>query len=183
MEIRFFLEEMGLQSWPKTSGSRGMHVNVRIHRRWTFPEIRRAAVAVSRAIERRISALASSKWWEEERRRVFRDYNQNAKDRTTCAAYSVRPLPDARVSAPLDWREVPDCDPADFTVLTMPGASRTSATLTQLSMRRRTRSKNFLSSRRKMSARGSPTHPGLRISAKWRAKQRAWRRRAPKRPA
>ncbi len=120
LEVKAFLEEMGLRGWPKTSGSRGMHVNVRIRPQWTFQEVRRAAVALSRAIERRVPALASSKWWKEERHGVFLDYNQNAKDRTTCSAYSVRPLPDARVSTPLDWREVPDCDPADFTVLTVP---------------------------------------------------------------
>ncbi len=120
MEVKAFLEEVGLRGWPKTSGSRGMHVNVRIHPRWTFTEVRRAAVALSRAVERRVPALASSKWWKEERHGVFLDYNQNAKDRTTCSAYSVRPLPDARVSTPLDWREVPDCDPADFNVFTVP---------------------------------------------------------------
>jgi len=120
MEVKILLEEMGLRGWPKTSGSRGMHVNVRIWPRWTFTEARRAALALSREIERRMPALATSKWWKEERRGVFLDYNQNAKDRTTCSAYSVRPLPDARVSAPLRWEEVHDCDPADFTVLTMP---------------------------------------------------------------
>ena len=120
LEVKSFLEEMGLRGWPKTSGSRGMHVNVRIEPRWTFVEVRRAALALSRAIERRAPALASSKWWKEERHGVFLDYNQNAKDRTTCSAYSVRPLPDARVSTPLHWHEVPDCDPADFTVLTVP---------------------------------------------------------------
>ncbi len=120
LEVKSFLEEMCLRGWPKTSGSRGMHVNVRIQPRWTFTEVRRAALALSRAIEKRVPALASSKWWKEERHGVFLDYNQNAKDRTTCSAYSVRPLPDARVSTPLDWREVPDCDPADFTVLTVP---------------------------------------------------------------
>ncbi len=120
LEVNAFLEEVGLRGWPKTSGSRGMHINVRIHPRWTFTEVRRAALALSRAIERRAPALASSKWWKEERHGVFLDYNQNAKDRTTCSAYSVRPLPDARVSAPLHWHEVPACDPADFTVLTMP---------------------------------------------------------------
>jgi hypothetical protein len=97
-----------------------MHVNVRIHPRWTFGEVRRAAVALSRAVERRLPSLASSKWWKEERHGVFLDYNQNAKDRTTCSAYSVRPLPDARVSTPLHWHEVPDCEPADFTILTIP---------------------------------------------------------------
>jgi bifunctional non-homologous end joining protein LigD len=120
LEVRAFLEELGLRGWPKTSGSRGMHVNVRIEPRWTFSEVRRAAVALSRAVERRAPTLASSKWWKEERHGVFLDYNQNAKDRTTCSAYSVRPLPDARVSTPLRWDEVPDCDPGDFTVFTMP---------------------------------------------------------------
>ncbi len=120
LEVKLLLEEMGLRGWPKTSGSRGMHVNVRIQPRWSFLEVRRAALALSRAVERRVPALASSKWWKEERHGVFLDYNQNAKDRTTCSAYSVRPVPDARVSTPLHWHEVPDCDPADFTVLTMP---------------------------------------------------------------
>ncbi len=119
-EVKSLLEEVGLRGWPKTSGSRGMHVNVRIQPRWTFTEVRRAALALSRAVERRLPALASSKWWKEERHGVFLDYNQNAKDRTTCSAYSVRPLPDARVSAPLHWHEVPECEPADFTVLTIP---------------------------------------------------------------
>jgi hypothetical protein len=118
--VKAFLEEMGLRGWPKTSGSRGMHVNVRIEPRWTFTEVRRAALALSRAIERRTPALATSRWWKEERHGVFLDYNQNAKDRTTCSAYSVRPLPDARVSTPLHWHEVPDCDPAEFTVFTLP---------------------------------------------------------------
>ena len=120
LEVQGLLEEVGLRGWPKTSGSRGMHVNVRIEPRWTFTEVRRAAVALSRAVERRAPTLASSKWWKEERHGVFLDYNQNAKDRTTCSAYSVRPLPDARVSAPLHWHEVPDCDPADFTLFTIP---------------------------------------------------------------
>ena len=120
LEVKSLLEEMGLRGWPKTSGSRGMHVNVRIEPRWSFSEVRRSALALSREVERRAPTLASSKWWKEERHGVFLDYNQNAKDRTTCSAYSVRPLPDARVSTPLEWREVPDCDPADFTVLTVP---------------------------------------------------------------
>jgi len=120
MEAKNLLEEMGLRGWPKTSGSRGMHVNARIEPRWTFTEVRRAALAFSREIERRAPTLATSKWWKEERRGVFLDYNQNAKDRTTCSAYSIRPLPDARVSAPLFWEEIPDCEPGDFTVLTMP---------------------------------------------------------------
>jgi len=119
-EVKSVLEEAGLRGWPKTSGSRGMHINVRIHPRWTFDQVRRAALALSRAVERRVPELATSKWWKEERHGVFLDYNQNAKDRTTASAYSVRPLPDARVSAPLQWDEVADCDPADFTVFTMP---------------------------------------------------------------
>ncbi len=121
LEVKALLDEVGLVGWPKTSGSRGMHVNVRLHPRWTFTEIRRAVLALSREIERRAPGLATSKWWKEERHGVFLDYNQNAKDRTTCSAYSVRPLPDARVSAPLTWEEVPDCEPADFTVHSMPG--------------------------------------------------------------
>ena len=120
LEVQGLLEDVGLRGWPKTSGSRGMHINVRIEPRWTFTEVRRAAVALSRAVERRAPALASSKWWKEERHGVFLDYNQNAKDRTTCSAYSVRPLPDARVSTPLHWHEVHDCDPADFTIFTVP---------------------------------------------------------------
>ncbi len=120
IEARQLLEEVGLRGWPKTSGSRGMHVNVRIQQRWTFTEVRRAALALSREIERRAPKIATSKWWKEERHGVFLDYNQNAKDRTTCSAYSIRPLPDARVSAPLHWDEVPDSEPEDFTVLTVP---------------------------------------------------------------
>jgi bifunctional non-homologous end joining protein LigD len=120
LEVQAFLADVGLRGWPKTSGSRGMHVNVRIEPRWTFTQVRRAAVALSRAVERRAPTLASSKWWKEERHGVFLDYNQNAKDRTTCSAYSVRPLPDARVSAPLQWHEVPDCEPAEFTIFSIP---------------------------------------------------------------
>jgi len=120
MEVKTLLDEMGLRGWPKTSGSRGMHVNARIQQRWTFTEVRRAALALSREIERRAPKIATSKWWKEERHGVFLDYNQNAKDRTTCSAYSIRPLPDARVSAPLHWDEVADSNPEDFTVLTMP---------------------------------------------------------------
>jgi DNA ligase D-like protein (predicted polymerase) len=114
------LTELGLRGWPKTSGSRGMHINVRIEHRWTFTEVRRAALAFSREVERRAPGLATSKWWKEERKGVFLDYNQNAKDRTTCSAYSIRPLPDARVSAPLEWSDIPSCAPEDFTVRTMP---------------------------------------------------------------
>ena len=115
------LEELGLVGWPKTSGSRGMHVYVRIERRWTFTEVRRAALALAREVERRAPGLATSRWWKEERRGVFLDYNQNAKDRTIAGAYSVRPRPDARVSAPLAWDEIDTCEPGDFTMATMPG--------------------------------------------------------------
>jgi bifunctional non-homologous end joining protein LigD len=114
------LDDFGMAGWPKTSGSRGMHVYVRIERTWAFDEVRRAALAFAREVERRAPALATSKWWKEERHGVFLDYNQNAKDRTIAAAYSVRPKPDARVSAPLAWDEVDTCDPGDFTLATMP---------------------------------------------------------------
>ncbi len=116
--VRDVLDEYGLHGWPKTSGIRGMHVNVRIERRWTFTQVRRAALALSREVERRVPELATSKWWKEERRGVFLDYNQNAKDRTVASAWSVRPTPDARVSMPLAWDEVADCDPAAFTLVT-----------------------------------------------------------------
>jgi bifunctional non-homologous end joining protein LigD len=114
------LRDYGLVGWPKTSGSRGMHVNVRIERRWSFDEVRRAALALAREVERRAPAIATSKWWKEERHGVFVDYNQNAKDRTVAAAYSVRPKPVAPVSAPLSWDEVDSCNPEDFTLATMP---------------------------------------------------------------
>jgi bifunctional non-homologous end joining protein LigD len=114
------LKDFGLTGWPKTSGSRGMHLNVRIERRWGFDEVRRAALALAREVERRAPQIATSKWWKEERHGVFVDYNQNAKDRTVAAAYSVRPTADARVSAPLSWDEVDSCEPADFTLATMP---------------------------------------------------------------
>ena len=114
------LDDLGLIGWPKTSGSRGMHVSVRIIRSWTFDQVRRAALAFAREVERRAPALATSKWWKEERHGVFLDYNQNAKDRTVAGAYSVRPKPDARVSAPLRWDEINACDPADFTLATLP---------------------------------------------------------------
>jgi DNA ligase D-like protein (predicted polymerase) len=116
--VREVLEDHGLLGWPKTSGSRGMHVNVRIERRWSFDEVRRTALALAREVERRVPDLATSKWWKEERHGVFIDYNQNAKDRTVASAWSVRPMPDARVSMPLDWDEVRDCDPAAFTLAT-----------------------------------------------------------------
>jgi len=118
--VQAALAEVGLAGWPKTSGSRGMHIYVRIERRWTFDDVRRAALAFARDVERRAPALATSKWWKEERHGVFLDYNQNAKDRTIAAAYSVRPTADARVSAPLAWDEIDACDPRDFTLKTMP---------------------------------------------------------------
>jgi bifunctional non-homologous end joining protein LigD len=118
--VREALADVGLVGWPKTSGSRGMHLSVRILPSWTFDQVRRAALALARDVERRAPSLATSRWWKEERHGVFVDYNQNAKDRTVAGAYSVRPTPDARVSAPLAWDEVPDCDPADFTMATMP---------------------------------------------------------------
>jgi DNA ligase D-like protein (predicted polymerase) len=118
--VRATLADFGLLGWPKTSGSRGIHVNVRIHPRWTFHDVRRAAVALAREVERRAPSIATSKWWKEERHGVFIDYNQNAKDRTVAAAYSVRPKPDGRVSAPLTWNEIDESDPAEFTIATMP---------------------------------------------------------------
>jgi DNA ligase D-like protein (predicted polymerase) len=119
-EVRAALADLGLLGWPKTSGSRGIHVNVRIHRRWSFDQVRRAALALAREVESRSPALATSRWWKEERHGVFIDYNQNAKDRTVCSAYSVRPRPDARVSAPVTWDELFSCSPGDFTLRTMP---------------------------------------------------------------
>jgi DNA ligase D-like protein (predicted polymerase) len=119
-EVHAVLDDFGLVGWPKTSGSRGMHVFVRIERRWNFDQVRRAALALAREVERRVPDLATSKWWKEERHGVFLDYNQNAKDRTVASAYSVRPTADARVSAPLTWEEIDACDPRDFTLATMP---------------------------------------------------------------
>jgi len=120
LAAREVLADFGLTGWAKTSGSRGMHIYARISPHWVFADVRRAAVAVAREIERRVPDLATSKWWKEERHGVFVDYNQNAKDRTVASAYSVRPLPDARVSTPLTWDEVPSCDPAAFTIDTVP---------------------------------------------------------------
>jgi hypothetical protein len=120
LAVRDVLVEHGLVGWPKTSGSRGIHVNVRIERRWSFDQVRRAALAIAREVERRLPERATSKWWKEERHGVFLDYNQNAKDRTVASAWSVRPTPDARVSMPLEWGEVADCDPAAFTLVTAP---------------------------------------------------------------
>ncbi|HYG72028.1 MAG TPA: DNA primase small subunit domain-containing protein, partial [Actinomycetota bacterium] len=120
LATREVLEDFGLVGWPKTSGSRGIHVYARIEPRWTFPEVRRAALALAREVERRVPELATSAWWKEERHGVFLDYNQNAKDRTVASQYSVRPTPDARVSTPLTWDEVPDVDPSAFTIGTVP---------------------------------------------------------------
>jgi len=118
--VKASLADVGLTGWPKTSGKRGLHIYVRIEQRWNFDDVRRAALALARDVEKRAPKLATSKWWKEERHGVFVDYNQNAKDRTVAAAYSVRPTPQATVSTPLDWSEVPDCEPADFTLATMP---------------------------------------------------------------
>ena len=118
--VREVLVDRALVGWPKTSGSRGVHVNVRIHPRWSFTQVRRAALALAREVERRVPTLATSKWWKEERHGVFLDYNQNAKDRTVASAYSVRPKPDARVSAPVTWDELAECRPEEFTLRTMP---------------------------------------------------------------
>ena len=120
MVAKSVLEDFGLTAWPKTSGSRGFHIYARIERRWPFTDVRRAAVALAREVERRAPDIATSKWWKEERHGVFVDYNQNAKDRTVASAYSIRPLPDARVSTPLRWDEVAGCDPAAFTIDTVP---------------------------------------------------------------
>src|ERR671915_97633 len=114
------LDDFGLVGLPKTSGSRGFHIYCRIEPRWAFGDVRRAAVALAREVERRVPDLATSKWWKEERHGVFIDYNQNARDRTTASAWSVRPTPDARVSMPLEWDEVADCDPTAFTLVTAP---------------------------------------------------------------
>ena len=118
--VRETLADFGLTGWPKTSGSRGVHINVRLQRRWGFPDVWRGALAIAREIERRAPTLATTKWWKEERHGVFIDYNQNARDRTTAGAYSVRPKPDARVSAPVTWDELGVCRPEDFTLRTMP---------------------------------------------------------------
>jgi DNA ligase D-like protein (predicted polymerase) len=120
LEAGRVLEEYGLRGFPKTSGSKGIHINVRIERRWTFTQVRKAALALAREVERRVPEIATSAWWKEQRHGVFLDYNQNARDRTVASAYSVRPTPDARVSCPLTWDEVPDVDPADYTIRSVP---------------------------------------------------------------
>src|SRR4029079_2243801 len=113
------LEELGYTAWPKTSGSRGVHIYIRVEPRWGFSEVRHAALAVAREVERRAPAIATSKWWKEERHGVFLDYNQNAKDRPIASAFSIRPTKDARVSMTLGWDDLWDANPADFTVLTV----------------------------------------------------------------
>jgi DNA ligase D len=119
--VREVLDELGYVGWPKTSGNRGIHVACRIEPRWSFPEVRRAALAFAREVERRIPKQVTTAWWKEERgKRVFLDYNQNARDRTIASAYSVRARPDATVSAPLTWDELVDAETEDFTMATMP---------------------------------------------------------------
>jgi hypothetical protein len=157
--VREVLDERGLSGWPKTSGSRGMHVYVRIARRWSFDQVRRATLALAREVERRAPELATSKWWKEERHGVFLDYNQNAKDRTVASAWSVRPTPDARVSMPLEWGEVADCDPAAFTLTTAPARLPNAATLPRESTRRRARWTDCSSFRPPRRPQGSATAP------------------------
>jgi DNA ligase D len=120
MLVHEVLAEFRLTGYPKTSGKRGLHIYVRIEQRWPYEQVRRCALALAREVERRAPELATSKWWKEERHGVFIDYNQNARDRTIAGAYSVRPVPEATVSAPLAWSEVPTCDPREFTLATMP---------------------------------------------------------------
>src|SRR3712207_2104455 len=124
MVVHDVLEEHKLRGYPKTSGSKGIHVNVRIEPRWDFLEVRRAALALAREVERRVPDLATTKWWKEERHGVFVDYNQNARDRTVASGYSVRPTPDARVSCPLEWHEVPDVESEDLRIDTVPARLR-----------------------------------------------------------
>ena len=171
--VRTTLDDIGLRGWIKTSGSRGIHVIVRIERRWDFDKVRRAALALAREVERRAPRLATSKWWKEERHGVFLDYNQNAKDRTVASAYSVRPRPDARVSAPIEWDELPDCDPADFTLATMPERFAKRATRTPASMLTRARSTPCSTCRRATNARVRATPPGLRTIASSATSRRA----------
>ena len=179
LEVKALLSGMGLHGWPKTSGSRGMHINVRIQPAWTFAEVRRAAVALSRAVERRRPDIASSKWWKEERHCVFLDYNQNAKDRTTCSAYSVRPLPDARVSTPLDWREVPTAIPPTLPSSPCPSASRLSATRMPTWTATRVRLKSSWNSPPKMKPRASPMPLGRLTFAAQRERRRESHPHAP----
>ena len=172
------LADLGLVGWPKTSGSRGIHVNVRIHRRWTFTQLRRAALALAREVERRAPALATSKWWKEERHGVFLDYNQNAKDRTVASAYSVRPKPDGRVSAPLTWDELFACRPEEFTLRTMPArfaAVGDRHAGIDASPARSSRCSSFRPARRR---KARATRPGRRTTPSSRASRRASSRHA-----
>jgi DNA ligase D-like protein (predicted polymerase) len=160
---RAVLHDFNLTGWPKTSGSRGMHICVRLERRWTFDEVRRAALALAREVEQRVPKLATSKWWKEERHGVFVDYNQNAKDRTVASAYSVRPTPDARVSAPLTWDEVGECEPADSRSRPCPRDTTGSESRMRRSTSTPARSMACSSF---SSVRASATRPGRRITGK-----------------
>ena len=160
-----------------------MHVSVRIEARWTFDEVRRAALALAREVERRAPALATSKWWKEERHGVFLDYNQNAKDRTVAAAYSVRPRPDARVSAPLTWDEMDECDPADFTLGDDAGALRAALAIgTPTSTNTPAASTRSSSSRHGTRRKGWATRPGRHTIRSRPARDRGSRRHAGARP-
>ena len=128
MCVKEVLEDHGLVGFPKTSGSRGIHVNVRIRPEWDYVEVRRAALALAREVERRVPKKATSKWWKEERHGVFVDYNQNARDRTIASGYSVRPVPDAKVCCPISWKEVPDVEPGDLRLDTVPDRLKRRAT-------------------------------------------------------
>ncbi len=182
LEVKALLETVGLCGWPKTSGSRGMHVNVRIEPKWTFTEVRRAALAFSRAIEKRAPSIATSKWWKEERHGVFLDYNQNAKDRTTCSAYSVRPLPDARVSTPLGWRRSPGLRSSGVHGLYCSQALCTNRRPACRDGRPARIAGSALGTRRSETRRPDlAMRPGLRISAKCRVKGSELRLLAPSR--
>ena len=171
--VRAALDDLGLVGWPKTSGSRGIHVNVRIHQRWSFVEVRRAAVALAREVERRAPAIATSKWWKEERHGVFIDYNQNAKDRTVASAFSVRARPDARVSAPLTWEEIDACNPADFTLKTMPAWFKANGDRHANIDQHPARSRRSWSCRRSRKRKGSAMRRGRRNTRRCPASRRA----------
>ena len=162
--VQSTLGEFGLAGWPKTSGSRGIHIYIRIERKWDFQEVRRAGLALAREVERRAPELITTKWWKEERHGVFIDYNQNARDRTIAGAYSVRPTPDARVSAPLSWDEIDDCEPGDFTLATMASRLAASATVTRRWMGTQVHSRGCSSCRPDTSARGWAMRRGLRTT-------------------
>ena len=181
--VRAVLDDFGLIGWPKTSGSRGIHIYVRIEPRWGFDEVRRAALALAREVERRAPSIATSKWWKEERHGVFLDYNQNAKDRTVASAYSVRPTPDARVSAPLDWDELDACDPADFTLRTMPARFAAIGDRHAAIDDVRGSLDALLELSARHEAEGSATRRGRRTIKSKPANRRACSRRARRRPA